>query len=152
LAVVIFAIDEFGYQDSESDGTLLFFCPNCAPSEGFELTTSSGDLFALISFDSGWLFNAAGVITVTGTFADNSTIVLQLTDIGGWFSNTTLDNAWVDLKSVIFEGVNTSGDVFNSVGFDNIVVDAVPIPIPAAVWLFGSALAGLGWMRRKQTV
>jgi hypothetical protein len=23
---------------------------------------------------------------------------------------------------------------------------------PAAVWLFGSALAGLGWMRRKQTV
>ncbi len=26
------------------------------------------------------------------------------------------------------------------------------VPIPAAVWLFGSALAGLGWLRRKQTV
>jgi hypothetical protein len=26
------------------------------------------------------------------------------------------------------------------------------VPVPAAVWLFGSALAGLGWMRRKQTV
>jgi hypothetical protein len=26
------------------------------------------------------------------------------------------------------------------------------VPIPAAIWLFGSALAGLGWMRRKQTV
>jgi len=25
------------------------------------------------------------------------------------------------------------------------------VPIPAAVWLFGSALAGLGWMRRRQT-
>jgi hypothetical protein len=24
------------------------------------------------------------------------------------------------------------------------------VPIPAAVWLFGSALAGLGWIRRKQ--
>ncbi|MGI9308873.1 MAG: VPLPA-CTERM sorting domain-containing protein, partial [Gammaproteobacteria bacterium] len=23
------------------------------------------------------------------------------------------------------------------------------VPLPAAVWLFGSALAGLGWMRRK---
>jgi hypothetical protein len=23
------------------------------------------------------------------------------------------------------------------------------VPIPAAVWLFGSALAGLGWLRRK---
>jgi hypothetical protein len=29
----------------------------------------------------------------------------------------------------------------------NIVVTAVPIP--AAVWLFGSGLAGLGWFRRK---
>ena len=26
------------------------------------------------------------------------------------------------------------------------------VPVPAAVWLFGSALAGLGWMRRKQAV
>ena len=24
------------------------------------------------------------------------------------------------------------------------------VPVPAAVWFFGSALAGLGWMRRKQ--
>jgi len=26
------------------------------------------------------------------------------------------------------------------------------VPVPAAVWLFGSALAGLGWLRRKQHV
>jgi hypothetical protein len=26
------------------------------------------------------------------------------------------------------------------------------VPIPAAAWLFGSALVGLGWLRRKQTV
>lgn len=26
------------------------------------------------------------------------------------------------------------------------------VPVPAAAWLFGSALAGLGWMRRKQAV
>ena len=25
------------------------------------------------------------------------------------------------------------------------------VPVPAAVWLFGSALAGLGWLRRKPT-
>ena len=29
-------------------------------------------------------------------------------------------------------------------------VSASNVPIPAAIWLFGSALAGLGWMRRKQ--
>jgi hypothetical protein len=26
------------------------------------------------------------------------------------------------------------------------------VPIPAAVWLFGSALGGLGWMRRRRTI
>lgn len=26
------------------------------------------------------------------------------------------------------------------------------VPLPAAVWLFGSALAGLGWLRQKQAV
>lgn len=31
---------------------------------------------------------------------------------------------------------------------DSVAVSAVPVP--AAVWLFGSALAGLGWLRRKQ--
>jgi len=29
---------------------------------------------------------------------------------------------------------------------------ATTVPIPAAVWLFGSALAGLGWIRRKQAI
>jgi hypothetical protein len=28
---------------------------------------------------------------------------------------------------------------------------SVAVPVPAAVWLFGSALAGLGWMRRRKT-
>ena len=39
-------------------------------------------------------------------------------------------------------------------GSDDIVSGSLTgtvVPIPAAVWLFGSALAGLGWMRRKQT-
>jgi hypothetical protein len=29
---------------------------------------------------------------------------------------------------------------------------ATVVPIPAAVWLFGSALAGLGWQKRKKSV
>ena len=31
-------------------------------------------------------------------------------------------------------------------------VTASAVPIPAAVWLFGSTLAGLGWMRRRKAV
>jgi hypothetical protein len=31
-------------------------------------------------------------------------------------------------------------------------VTAAAVPIPASVWLFGSALAGLGWARRRKSV
>ena len=42
-----------------------------------------------------------------------------------------------------------TGDDFK---FDNITVEAAvaPVPVPAAVWLFFSALGGLGVIRRKQ--
>ena len=32
---------------------------------------------------------------------------------------------------------------------DNVTIDTAVIPVPAAVWLFGSALGLLGWIRRK---
>ena len=59
---------------------------------------------------------------------------------------------WLNLESVWFETASCCGMNLEtlSITIDN--VDASVVPIPAAVWLFGSALAGLGWMRRKQTV
>jgi hypothetical protein len=33
---------------------------------------------------------------------------------------------------------------------DDFVVSGNAVPIPAAIWLFGSALAGLGVLRRKK--
>ena len=59
-------------------------------------------------------------------------------------------NAWVGDSSAVFYGngnaveltFNTSGQVY--------VVDVVPVPVPAAVWLFGTGLLGLvGVARRK---
>jgi len=55
-----------------------------------------------------------------------------------------------------------SSDEFTTVEFRGIINDGFSmdnvlygqgnvVPIPAAVWLFGSALAGLGWLRRQQT-
>ncbi len=34
-------------------------------------------------------------------------------------------------------------------GVENVRMDVQVVPVPAAVWLFGSALGLLGWMRRK---
>lgn len=49
--------------------------------------------------------------------------------------------------------LSSSGAPYWGVGQRSIVSGALTaVPVPAAVWLFGSALAGLGWMRRKQTV
>ena len=33
---------------------------------------------------------------------------------------------------------------------DNVSIDTAVIPVPAAVWLFGSALGLLGWVRRRR--
>ncbi|MGI9317873.1 MAG: VPLPA-CTERM sorting domain-containing protein [bacterium] len=48
-----------------------------------------------------------------------------------------------------YNNVNGVGDGFGgNVGY----VVGSAVPIPAAVWLFGSALVGLGWLRRKREV
>ena len=48
---------------------------------------------------------------------------------------------------VVLVGTNTGGEV----GFDNVKIDNVSaVPVPAAAWLFGSALAGLTAIRRRK--
>lgn len=58
----------------------------------------------------------------------------------------TIDAGATRLKVVLL-GVNTSISGYDNVGITNADVSAVPVP--AAAWLFGSALAGLVAVRRK---
>ena len=54
-----------------------------------------------------------------------------------------------DIHSLRFVAERTSAGAFG-LGFDNFDARSVVItPIPAAGWLFGTALGLLGWMRRK---
>jgi hypothetical protein len=39
----------------------------------------------------------------------------------------------------------------NTFGLSLVSGSVSAIPIPAAIWLFGSALGGLGWMRHRKT-
>jgi len=60
----------------------------------------------------------------------------ELTNFGGTFS---LSGGEID------EGGSNKTRMISS----GSIVGANAVPVPAAVWLFGSALAGLGWVRRK---
>jgi hypothetical protein len=48
--------------------------------------------------------------------------------------------------------ISSGGYADNSSSSVNGLMSVSVVPIPAAVWLFGSALGGLGWMRRRKTV
>ncbi len=100
--------------------------------------------------------------TVTGYFKDGSSESVDLTTQNGlenWLSLADLEsNPFVELNITSTEGIYISGPDKGdetSGGFTQSkqwqVSGVNPIPIPAAAWLFGSALIGLiGVARRKK--
>jgi hypothetical protein len=101
--------------------------------------------------EMGWLYGEHGV-----SYDSPSPFIDIAHGAAYWTSTTNAQDgypyAWRTLNFMDGTNVNLNvqvnltyslavqqGDVFNAV------------PVPAAVWLFGSALAGLGWMRRKVT-
>ena len=64
--------------------------------------------------------------------------------------NTVTYSYTFDASATHFKAVLV-GTNAGSVGFDNLQIDsAAVVPVPAAAWLFGSALAGLVAVRRKK--
>ena len=70
----------------------------------------------------------------TGVYAINS--VVEAND-----SSTSLFSADIDGADLTFNGVDEWA-----------VWSPTVIPVPAAVWLFGSALGLLGWLRKLQNI
>lgn len=91
-------------------------------------------------------FAAAGLVSVYDT-ADNllATLAVDGTSAGTFFG-------WENAAGIgkVFFHDNPNG---NYIQFDNLGFGVAAVPVPGAVWLFGSALAGLlGFGRRKQTI
>lgn len=123
-----------------------------SPIATVSLSRADGGAFALYSLD--WLVgspnNSAGVFSINGTTMSGGNIQYLASGSGGapFSGQTTLGTGdWLNLQSVYISGVasNTFDQQVN-LQVDNIVVSAVPIP--AAVWLFVSALGLLGVQRR----
>lgn len=121
----------------------LFFGANGEVST-VSMSHDNGFVFDLLSFDASSLYNAAGELTVTGYLAGGGT-VSQLLTLNSSLSNYAL-SGFDGLSSVDF---SFDGAVYAApYDLDNVNINVVPVP--AAVWLFGSALMAL-WSRKRFT-
>jgi len=134
-----------------NNGTVVYGASACcvaqdgfSPAARFSLRRADGGAFSLFAVDFYGEFPNEGIASPDST----SIIGRTVSGENVFLSSTALGTGgWLNLEFVQFY----SGGNGNSSGYalgelDNIVVSAVPVP--AAVWLFGSALAGLGWLRR----
>ncbi len=121
----------------------------CEPSSYNTITmTQDGSVaFDLLSLElarSDWDVS----VQLTGFYVGGGSISTTVFVDSVTLTTLSLDSSWSNLESL---SIDPLGDVYNAaVAVDNIAV-VTAVPIPAAAWLFGSALAGLGWMRRKQS-
>ena len=83
----------------------------------------------------GLIVEAWGTPFVCGTGCSGETVVLApVTVVAGTYV--------LEIRGIV------TGTVSGSYGG---ALNLTPIPVPGAVWLLGSALAGLGWIRRRIT-
>jgi uncharacterized membrane protein len=129
---------------------------------------TSGNMTILNNFNAGsfgskaWSINDAGVLVgydqfAAGNIATDPTKTTAFVSLDG--TNMLDLNTLVDLTgtglvtlSMAYD-VNANGDIvgvgLTSTGEQKAFV-LTAVPIPAAVWLFGSALGLLGWVRRRK--
>jgi hypothetical protein len=109
------------------------------------------DSIYISHIDPGWNelngYHAFTVFDLDDSTGLNLSAINVETNITNWSSDRLIfndDQLWIQLAG---DGLRSLGD-----GYIDLSLTFATVPIPAAVWLFGSALAGLGWLRRKQTV
>jgi hypothetical protein len=92
---------------------------------------------ASVGLDDTDLYGELGAVVDKPAGLDISTL---------WSIEANTGNGWQGINTVQQHQSN-DGKTHSSIGTGFYSVAAVPVP--AAVWLFGSALAGLGWFLRK---
>jgi hypothetical protein len=116
----------------------IAYCPGCV----LNMESASSNTFDVSSFD-GWVLSENAFFEVTGFLEGGGTVSATLASVSGITQTYNLN--WTGLTLLSIGNINGTPTVVDS-------ITASQVPVPAAAWLFGSALAGLGWLRRKQTV
>jgi hypothetical protein len=91
---------------------------------------------------------SAGPLTVQGALTEwTISSMIDLGDTAGWEQDTAV---MLQLENDLTADSNSPGDsALIQKKFGAFGVEVTIIPVPAAAWLFGSALALLGWIRRR---
>ena len=106
----------------------------------------------LFEYGTGLPGAPAGSFTITGEAENSGLDIFDLTLVSR-LNGVGID--WLRISPQDADHPETGGDTnfyVSALGDEEFGGVVAAVPVPAAVWLFGSALAGLGWMRRKQTV
>ena len=92
---------------------------------------------------------SAGLLTVQDVLTEWSLdSYINLSDTAGWGSDTDVDIELHNVSSVTTAALGEQAFVQKKIGGIGVMITAVPVP--AAVWMFGSGLIALvGWSRRK---
>jgi hypothetical protein len=109
-------------------------------TQGGDALAFPGDSYTQLFTENASTSESLQTQPVSGNHGFGMKFETSLTDSGG-----VID---IVLGNVISVEINLGGP--GSGFLRNIAAGSVSaVPVPAAVWLFGSALAGLGWFRRK---
>lgn len=132
-------------------GNSLAFCGWCGPEQGISIYALSGVTFELDEFYTYTTNSGVGSYVYDGEiigYLEGGGTVSRLFDTNA--GTLLFDQSWTSLTSIdiVFTTDRIDSD-FTIPAIDNITLQAVPVP--AAAWLFGSALAGLGWLRRRRS-
>ncbi len=138
-------------------GSIRWLGPSPTPILTFSM--SDGSRFSLVqlslfehAFEFGECCWPVATADIVGYRADGSTVSIINIDSSSADGLVSFDSAWTDLTYVAIVDRDIGADPSNAVVLNVNSVTVAVVPVPAALWLFGSGLAGLGWrMRRRRS-
>jgi hypothetical protein len=132
------------------NGTQAYMnCSTCQAVEQIDLSSAAANNISLHAIDIGALGAAfpSFDFIFTGFLAGGGSITQSALGVST-LQTLLFDASWSGLESVRIQIDNANGVNAYASFIDNIVVSQVPVP--AAVWLFGSGLAAMGLIRRRR--